>query len=85
LICSWFTKHTDKSMHPVTDFSGDPLVVRPEQARRLLACGRAALYEMINNGELDSYKDGAVRKITMESLRRFIERKLRESREQKVA
>jgi excisionase family DNA binding protein len=59
----------------------EPLVVRPNKAMRLLDCSRVYLYELINNGELESYRDGAARKITMESIRRRIQRKLRESQQ----
>ena len=73
----------------------EPLVVRPNTAMRLLDCGRAYLYELINSGEVESYLDGDARKITMRSIRARIERKvseplqktkrkLRESQQQKV-
>jgi hypothetical protein len=68
-----------------TDFGDDPLVVRPNQAMRMLNCARAGLYELINRGELDSYCDGTARKITVESIRRYIERKLNEARQQQAA
>jgi hypothetical protein len=56
----------------------EPLVVRPNTAMRLLDCGRAYLYELINAGELESYLDGAARKITVRSIHARIERKVRE-------
>jgi hypothetical protein len=70
------------SLHPGATsrgFNDEPLVVRPNTAMRLLDCGRAYLYELINAGELESYLDGAARKITMRSIHARIERKLRES------
>jgi hypothetical protein len=60
----------------------EPLSVRPKKAMRLLDCGRTYLYELINTGEVDSYRDGFARKITMASIRRRIERKVRESQQQ---
>ena len=64
----------------MTGSSGiDPLVVRPNKAMRLLDCSRVYLYELINTGELESYRDGAARKITMRSIHARIERKVRES------
>jgi hypothetical protein len=46
----------------------------------LLDCGRTRLYELINAGEVESFLDGASRKITMSSIQRRIERLLQESR-----
>jgi hypothetical protein len=46
----------------------------------MLGCGRTQLYEMIEAGELDSYLDGAARKITTASIHRRIERKLAEAK-----
>jgi hypothetical protein len=63
-----------------TDFGDEPLVVRPNQAMRMLDCGRAYLYQLINAGELESYCDGAARKITVRSIRARIKRKLREAK-----
>lgn len=66
-----------------TDFGdAEPLVVRPNVAMRLLDCSRASLYELINNGEIESYLDGAARKITMRSIHARIERKLCENQKE---
>lgn len=62
-----------------------PLVVRPNKAMQLLDCSRVYLYELINAGELESYRDGAARKITMRSIHARIERKLREYQKPKAA
>jgi hypothetical protein len=64
---------------------GEPLAVRPKKAMRLLDCSRKYLYELINAGEVDSYLDGSARKITMASIHRRIERKVRESQQQTAA
>jgi hypothetical protein len=52
------------------------LVVNPRRAMHMLDCGRTRLYDLIGNGELDSYLDGRARKITVESIHRHIERRL---------
>jgi hypothetical protein len=57
-----------------------PLVVRPKGARRMLNCGQTRLYELIAAGELDSFLDGRSRKITVESIYRYIHRRIEESR-----
>jgi excisionase family DNA binding protein len=53
-----------------------PLVVKPREACRMLACGMTRLYELIANGEVDSYRDGRSRKITVASIERRIARLL---------
>jgi hypothetical protein len=56
-----------------------PLVVRPKGARRMLNCGQTRLYELIAAGELDSFLDGRSRKITVESIYRYVRRRLEET------
>ena len=46
--------------------SSDPLVVKPREACRLLACGRTRLYQLIAAREIDSFNDGGSRKILTE-------------------
>jgi excisionase family DNA binding protein len=53
-----------------------PLVVSPKEAARLLDIGVTKTYELIVAGELEAYKDGSARKITMRSICARIERKL---------
>jgi len=67
-----------------TDSSGwefGPLVVKPRDARRMLACGTTRLYELIATGELESFLDGRSRKITVESIRCYITQRLPRIRE----
>jgi excisionase family DNA binding protein len=52
-----------------------PLVVRPMQACRLLSIGLTRCYELMNAGELESFKDGKARKITVESIKDYINRR----------
>jgi hypothetical protein len=55
----------------------DPLVVSPRDAFRMLAVSHSRGYELLNKGELESYLDGRrSRKITMQSIRAYIARKL---------
>jgi hypothetical protein len=53
-----------------------PLVVKPKEARCMLACGNTRLYELLTAKELESFLDGRSRKITVESIRRYIARRL---------
>ena len=60
-----------------TGLGGDePLVVSPRRARRLLDCGNTRLYELIAAQELETYKDGKSRKITVASIRAYVARKI---------
>jgi len=59
--------------------NGEPLAVSPRRAAFLLDCGMTRVYELIGSGELESYRDGASRKITMRSIRARIERLLGQS------
>jgi excisionase family DNA binding protein len=54
----------------------EPLAVSPRQACRLLNLGNTRLYQLIGNGELESYREGRARKITMHSIRARHERQL---------
>jgi hypothetical protein len=54
----------------------EPLVVRPTRACEMLSCGRTHLYGLIAAKQLDTFLDGGARKITVESIHRYIERQL---------
>lgn len=56
-----------------------PLIVKPREARRLLSCSHKRLYELLNAGELESFKDGRSRKITTRSINSYVARKLEAS------
>jgi hypothetical protein len=60
----------------LSDCEFGPLVVKPKEARRMLACGNTRLYELLNAGELDSFLDGRARKITIGSIRAYIAKRL---------
>ena len=59
----------------LSDWEG-ALVVKPKVAWRLLACSNTRGYELIAAGEIDSFLDGRSRKITVDSIRRYVERRL---------
>jgi excisionase family DNA binding protein len=64
-----------------TEFGDDePLVVSPRRARRMLDCGNTRLYELIAARELESFKDGRSRKITVASIKAYITRRVEEGR-----
>jgi excisionase family DNA binding protein len=54
------------------------LAVSPRVASRLLSLGNTRIYQLIHDGQLDSYVDGQrARRITMASIKRYIARQLR--------
>jgi hypothetical protein len=59
----------------LSDWEG-ALVVKPKVAWKMLACSNTRGYELLAAGELDSFLDGRSRKITVESIRRYIARHL---------
>jgi excisionase family DNA binding protein len=70
----------------ITGFSHDePLVVSPARAKAMLDVGHTKLYELLEAGELESYRDGKSRKITVASIKARIARKLAESRAKEAA
>jgi excisionase family DNA binding protein len=54
----------------------EPLVVKPKIAWKMLGCGNTRGYELLAAGELESYKDGRSRKITVASIKAFVARQL---------
>jgi excisionase family DNA binding protein len=60
---SGVTDHTDNL---------EPLAVSPRQACLLLGVGNTRLYQLIGNGELDTYREGRARRITTESIKRRV-------------
>jgi excisionase family DNA binding protein len=54
----------------------EPLVVKPKVAWKMLGCGNTRGYELLAAGELESYKDGRSRKITVASIKAFVNRQL---------
>jgi excisionase family DNA binding protein len=53
-----------------------PLVVRPRQACEMLSIGLTRLYELLNEGALESYLHGGSRRITIASIHAYIDRNL---------
>ena len=58
----------------------EALVVSPRRARRMLDCGNTRLYELIAARELETFKDGKSRKITVASIKGYIARRIEASR-----
>ncbi len=54
----------------------EPLAVKPKVAWKMLGCGNTRGYELLAAGELESYKDGHSRKITVASIKAYVARQL---------
>jgi excisionase family DNA binding protein len=54
----------------------EPLLVRVEEAARLLSLSRSTIYELLDCGELPSVRCGAARRIPLAALRAWVERQI---------
>lgn len=59
----------------------EPLLVRVEEAARILSLSRSTIYEMLDSGELASVRRGAARRIPVAALHAWIARQLGQSAE----
>ena len=57
----------------------EPLAVSPKEAGRLGGWGLTRVYHLMNTGELESYRDGRSRKITVASIKARVARKVAEA------
>jgi len=60
-----------------------PLVVSPNQAMKALAVSRATLYMLINSGQLASYTEGRSRRITVASIKAYVDLRLKQEAERR--
>ena len=51
-------------------------VASPNEAMTYLGIGREKLYQLLNDNELESYREGTARKITWPSIRALVKRRL---------
>lgn len=63
----------DNDLHQICNDISVPLVVAPREACRMLSIGLTQLYELLHNGDLESYRDGGSRRITVSSIRAYVE------------
>ena len=54
----------------------EPLAVSPREACRLLGIKNTRFYQLLAAGELETYRDGRMRRVTMRSIRARIARLL---------
>jgi excisionase family DNA binding protein len=53
---------------------GDPITVRIPRAMEMLGIGRTKLYDLINEGEIDTIKVGSATLVVVTSLKAFVMR-----------
>lgn len=53
----------------------EPVAVSPKGACRALDFGLTKIYDLINAGELEAFKDGRATRITTESIKGYVERR----------
>lgn len=57
----------------------EPLAVSPKTACHMLSVSQNYLYGLLGAGELHSYLEGRARRITVESIKRYVARRSQES------
>ena len=66
----------DITLGQPTPAKPEPLLVRVEEAARLLGLSRSTLYEMLAAGEIESVRRGSARRIPMATLHSWINQNL---------
>jgi excisionase family DNA binding protein len=56
----------------------EPLLVRVEEAARILCLSRSTIYEMLDSGELPSVRRGAARRIPLAALHEWVAKHLQQ-------
>jgi excisionase family DNA binding protein len=54
----------------------EPLLIRIEEAARILSLSRSTIYEMMDRGDLPSVRCGTARRIPLAALRAWVERQV---------
>ncbi len=68
----------------IADFSLDrPIVASVNETMSALKIGREKIYELLNSGELESYREGGSRKILWRSIEAYVVRRLKQEAERR--
>ncbi|NOJ43017.1 helix-turn-helix domain-containing protein [Bradyrhizobium australiense] len=67
----------------VTFTDSRPIVASVNETMSALQIGRGKIYELLNSGELESYREGSSRKILWRSIEAYVERRLKEEAERR--
>ncbi|MEM1051166.1 MAG: excisionase [Pseudomonadota bacterium] len=59
----------------------EPLGIKPSDAFAAIGCGKTKGWELIGDGELETFKIGSATRVTTESVRAYVERQVNKQRE----
>jgi excisionase family DNA binding protein len=62
---------------------GCPIVASVNETMATLKIGREKIYQLLNSGELESYREGGSRKILWRSIEAYVERRLKQEAERR--
>jgi excisionase family DNA binding protein len=62
---------------------GRPIVASVNETMATLKIGREKIYQLLNSGELESYREGGSRKILWRSIEAYVERRLKQEAERR--
>jgi excisionase family DNA binding protein len=60
-----------------------PIVASVNETMTTLKIGREKIYQLLNSGELESYREGGSRKILWRSIEAYVERRLKQEAERR--
>jgi excisionase family DNA binding protein len=60
-----------------------PIIASVNETMATLKIGRQKIYQLLNSGELESYREGGSRKILWRSIEAYIERRLKQEAERR--
>ncbi|OAF05821.1 hypothetical protein AYJ54_02735 [Bradyrhizobium centrolobii] len=60
-----------------------PIVASVNETMTMLKIGREKIYQLLNSGELESYREGGARKILWRSIEAYVERRLKQEAERR--
>jgi excisionase family DNA binding protein len=89
----WSNERKQRSCQPMSTIrpevtgrsqgDGHPIVASVNETMAALGIGRAKIYELLNEGELESYHEGSSRKILWRSIEAYVERRLKQEAERR--
>jgi excisionase family DNA binding protein len=69
-------QHGDAPVTAAGESASEPILLRVEEAARLLSLSRTTVYELMERGELPSIKYGAARRIPRTALEEWVAQRL---------
>ncbi len=66
-------------------FLAGKLVCSPQEAMRAVNCRNTKFYELLNDGEIESYMDGSRRQVVVASLVGYVQKRIDAARKEREA